>query len=97
MAVSYIDTHNAIYHPYIMRRRGSKNFGGDEAAATRRGRPAPRAPRRGGSAEGARRGGAAAIPSQTMELPSGTPPGEEPGGEGRAGGEEGGGAERGVF
>lgn len=33
MAVSYIDTHNAIYHPYIMRRRRSQNFGGDEAAA----------------------------------------------------------------
>ena len=42
MAVSYIDTHNAIYHPYIMRRRRSRNFGGEEAAA----RPAPRAPRR---------------------------------------------------
>lgn len=56
MAVSYIDTHNAIYHPYIMRRRGSKNFGGDEAA-TRRGGPAPRAPRGGGGAEGARRRG----------------------------------------
>lgn len=87
MAVSYIDTHNAIYHPYIMRRRRSQNFRGDEAAA-RRPPPPPRAPRRGGGAEGARRrGGAAAIPSQTMELPSGTPPPEEPGRGGREGGE----------
>lgn len=70
-----------------MRRRRSQNFRGDEAAA-RRPPPPPRAPRRGGGAEGARRrGGAAAIPSQTMELPSGTPPPEEPGRGGREGGE----------
>lgn len=81
MAVSYIDTHNAIYHPYIMRRRGSKNFGG-EPAATRRGRPAPRARRRGGRGRGGRGrgGGARPSPHRQWSSPQGPPAGSGAGG-----------------
>lgn len=96
MAVSYIDTHNAIYHPYIMRRRGSKNFGGDEAAATA---AAARRPAHLG-AEGARRGRGGGEPRPSPPRQWSSPQGRRrersrAGRGGRAGGGEAGGGRRG--